>query len=194
MNGALAVSKDRFDPRCSRLAEGQSSQHDTLRASGSGAHLSFKDQYGGLLNLDFYSYDHLMEDEVIPDVFVLCYSVASLSSLRSLKTIWKYRLDKDHNVHEQKPVILLALKRDLRKDWMTGDSEGDRGAADEERSVMPLQGHGIATELRCDKYMECSAKTGELMGLVKEDLMRVAVGVRHGGSGGRSHGTNCCTM
>ena len=37
-----------------------------------------------------------------------------------------------------------------------------------------MQGLKLAQELRCDRYAECSALTGELMNEVIEDMARMA--------------------
>lgn len=58
------------------------------------------------------------------------------------------------------PVMLLGLKRDLRK-----EGEG---------VIYPQEGLKTAQDLRCDRYAECSAITGELMNEVIEDIARTA--------------------
>lgn len=58
--------------------------------------------------------------------------------------------------------MLLGLKRDLR---VEGDAEG---------TIYPQEGHRVAQEMRCDRYAECSAVTGELVGQVFEDIAKVA--------------------
>ena len=60
------------------------------------------------------------------------------------------------------PVMLLGLKRDLRVE------EGDKMIVD------PQEGYRVAQEMRCDRYAECSAATGELMKEVMEDIARTA--------------------
>lgn len=37
------------------------------------------------------------------------------------------------------------------------------------------KGHRVAQEMRCDRYAECSAVTGELMNEVCEDIAHLAV-------------------
>ena len=56
--------------------------------------------------------------------------------------------------------MLLGLKRDLRE-------EG-------EEMIDPQEGLKVAQEMRCDRYAECSAVTGELMKEVMEDVARTA--------------------
>ena len=58
--------------------------------------------------------------------------------------------------------MLLGLKRDLR-------SETDPNGI-----IHPQEAYRIAQEMRCDKYMECSAVTGELTHEVFEDICRTA--------------------
>jgi Ras family protein A len=61
------------------------------------------------------------------------------------------------------PVLLLGLKRDLR-------SETDPNGV-----IYPQEAYRIAQEIRCDKYMECSAVTGELVHEAFEDICKTAV-------------------
>ena len=52
---------------------------------------------------------------------------------------------------------------------------------------MRAQGLTVAQELRCDRYAECSALTGELMNEVIEDIARTAAKTTTE-KGGRSDG------
>jgi Ras family protein A len=65
-------------------------------------------------------------------------------------------------VDEDIPILVLGLKRDLR-------SENDPNGI-----IYPQEAYRIAQEMRCDKYMECSALTGELVHEVFEDICRTA--------------------
>ena len=56
--------------------------------------------------------------------------------------------------------MLLGLKRDLR--------------GKVEDFVLPQEAFGEAQQMRCDKYAECSARTGELMWQVLEDITKTA--------------------
>jgi hypothetical protein len=50
-----------------------------------------------------------------------------------------------------------------------------------------MQAYRIAQELRCDRYAECSAVTGELMAETFEDLARLA-GMTTTAAGGQTEG------
>jgi hypothetical protein len=77
------------------------------------------------------------------------------------------------------PVMLLGLKRDLRKE--------------EEGMIWPQEAYRIAQEMRCDRYAECSAVTGELMHEVFEDIAKVAAKTTTT-TGGQSQGSTCTIM
>jgi Ras family protein A len=79
------------------------------------------------------------------------------------------------------PVLLLGLKRDLR-------SETDPNGI-----IYPQEAYRIAQEMRCDKYMECSAVTGELVQEAIEDICKTAVGTIKKQGGGLSEG-GCSVM
>lgn len=83
------------------------------------------------------------------------------------------------------PVMLLGLKRDLRTDET--DEKGDFVC------VMPQEGLNAASLMRCDKYAECSALTGELLWEAVEDITKVAARTTTE-SGGLSEGTGCAVM
>ena len=82
-------------------------------------------------------------------------------------------------VEARMPVMLLGLKRDLRKE--------------EEGMIWPQEAYRIAQEMRCDRYAECSAVTGELMHEVFEDIAKVAAKTTTA-AGGQSQGSTCTIM
>lgn len=61
------------------------------------------------------------------------------------------------------PLAVVGLKRDLR-------SEDDPNGV-----IYPQEGYRVAQEMRVDKYMECSALTGELLQLTFEEICSMAV-------------------
>ncbi|KAL9114066.1 MAG: hypothetical protein Q9227_001838 [Pyrenula ochraceoflavens] len=119
-----------------------------------------------------------------PSIIILCYDISSRASLHSVKDRWR----KEATVHfqgrgnaesEKIPIMLLGLKRDLR---------GEAGDM-----IYPEEGHGMATELRCDRYAECSALTGELVREALEDASKMAV-MTTKNEGGQSRGPACVIM
>lgn len=90
-------------------------------------------------------------------------------------------------------VMVVGLKRDLRGE---DGKEGGRGDGEEEEGgrewVYPEEGHGMATQLRCDRYAECSAVTGEFIAEVREDVAGMAVrAMVQGREAARSEGPSC---
>ena len=78
---------------------------------------------------------------------------------------------------------MLGLKRDLR-------SETDPNGI-----IYPQEAYRIAQELRCDKYMECSAVTGELVHEVFEDICKTAaMSLQEGGEGNRGLSDGGCEV
>lgn len=117
------------------------------------------------------------------------------------------------NFSEGIPVMLLGLQRDLRTDEREFLSPPAQKApeASEARAtgpsylteaddlgtfvcVMPQEGLRYAQEMRCDRYMECSALTGELCREVFEDIVHAAVANTKGHGGGKSDEPACITM
>lgn len=78
------------------------------------------------------------------------------------------------------PLAVVGLKRDLR-------SEDDPNGI-----IYPQEALQVAQEMRVDKYMECSAVTGELLQLAFEELCSMAVQTQTA-DGAQSSG-GCCVM
>ncbi|KAI7529196.1 hypothetical protein KC331_g15343 [Hortaea werneckii] len=147
-----------------------------------------------------------------PAVIVLGYSIADPASLANLQTNW-IRIAEDHfNPDDSIPIIVLGLQRDVR------GREDYRGSVrpsaahsppsisepitDEDPGSVPLNPRNftypqealrIAQEMRCDRYCECSALTGELFREVVEDLARTAA-LTTTEQGGRTPGMSCEVM
>jgi Ras family protein A len=184
------------------MAEGTSSRGNILRTTPSEANTLPKlrdlDQ-PFLFNIKMYNrpyrfefYDTASPESYTllrPDFLILCYDISRRPTLYSLGTDWKATIEGHFNYDEQIPVLLLGLKRDLRKEWT--QEERDAGRLGE--SVMPQEGMRVAQEMRCDRYAECSAVTGELCREVLEDIARVAAKTTTD-KGGRTEGTTCLVM
>ncbi|PNP59389.1 hypothetical protein THARTR1_00879 [Trichoderma harzianum] len=77
------------------------------------------------------------------------------------------------------PVVVMGLKRDLR-------SENDPNGI-----IYPQDAYRMAQEMRADRYVECSAVTGELVRPAFEDICKTAIGTTTE-KGGQSEGG--CTV
>ncbi|KAI9863757.1 MAG: hypothetical protein M1824_006354 [Vezdaea acicularis] len=95
-----------------------------------------------------------------PDVVVLCYDISSRTSLENLQALWMKETIAHFMARREMPVVILGLKRDLRE-----ENDG---------VIYPQEAVRIAQEMRCDKYMECSAVTGELCREAFEDIAKTA--------------------
>lgn len=124
-----------------------------------------------------------------PDFIILCFDVSRRETFESLRTRWLPIVNGHFNYDEALPVMVLGLKRDLRKEWTEAEQkDGGRG-----ESVMPQEGLGIATEMLCDRYAECSAVTGELCMEVLEDVARTSAKTTTE-KGAKSDGASCIVM
>ncbi|KAL4921942.1 P-loop containing nucleoside triphosphate hydrolase protein [Aspergillus aurantiobrunneus] len=114
-----------------------------------------------------------------PDVVLLAFDVSNRDTLDGLKG-WRSDIIRyfQRGEGERIPVMMVGLKRDLRE-----PGEG---------LIYPQETYRIAQELRCDRYAECSAVTGELMPQAFEDLARLAY-MTTTAAGGQSKGV-CVVM
>ena len=109
-----------------------------------------------------------------PGFIIICYDISDRRSLVNAQYAWRKEAIRHYNLRregitrgefptkrtEDIPVMLLGLKRDKR--------------VEEDGTILPQEGHRVAQEMRCDRYAECSAMTGELMNQVFEDIAKVA--------------------
>lgn len=115
-----------------------------------------------------------------PSMIVLCFSVEDRQTLTSVHTHWKHIVETHFNYDESLPVVLLGLKRDLRKDGPPN-------------IVFPHEAVNLAQQMRCDRYCECSAVTGELCKEVFEDIVKTAA-MTTTADGGKTAPPACSVM
>lgn len=136
-----------------------------------------------------------------PAIVILCYSIANPDSLFNLKAHWKTVLETHFGHDEALPVIVLGLQRDVRREE-DYDGRVRRFAADDQtyesiqhsRSIVyPQEALRVAGEMRCDRYCECSAMTGDLCLQVIEDIAETALATTTA-QGGKSSNPHCCIM
>ncbi|KAJ5749268.1 uncharacterized protein N7511_010964 [Penicillium nucicola] len=124
-----------------------------------------------------------------PDLVVLAFDISNRETLDGLKADliesrgvkWRNDITRyfQYGHSERLPVMMLGLKRDLRR-------EGPE-------IIYPQEAYRIAQELRCDRYAECSAVTGELLPETFEDLARLAA-MTTTEKGGQTPGTSCAIL
>ncbi|KAK4154278.1 GTP-binding protein RHO4 [Chaetomidium leptoderma] len=115
-----------------------------------------------------------------PDVVLICYDISQRLSLINLQRVWIKEVRTTFVSSDVLPVLVLGLKRDLR-------SEHDPNGI-----IYPQEAYQAAQEMRADKYMECSAVTGELMTEVFDDICSTAIKTTTP-DGGQSEG-GCAIM
>lgn len=144
------------------------------------------------LRLDFYDTASPTNWTLLePKIIILCYSIASPDSLRRLQIHWKRQMEMHFGHDETLPCLLLGLQRDVRResDYLPGKLEPGRT----EEIVMPQVGMRVAAEMRCDRYLECSAHTGDLCREVFEDIAKTALATTTP-AGGKSKNPACAIM
>lgn len=134
-----------------------------------------------------------------PGLVILCYDINDQASLDDVQKNWRKQVYLHYMSEDKIPIMLLGLKRDLRV------REAESMVDPLEVCVFPSfppkhglhteykQAYRVAQEMRCDRYAECSALTGELMHEVFEDIARVAA-LTTTEKGGQSQGTTCSLM
>ncbi|KAK5800432.1 hypothetical protein VI817_002644 [Penicillium citrinum] len=133
-----------------------------------------------------------------PDVVVIAFDISNRGTLDGLKAAvyiieranciskkWRNDITRyfQHGHGERIPVMLLGLKRDLRTEGEGIIYPQEVGAY----QTKQMATYRIAQELRCDRYAECSAVTGELLAETFEDLARMA-GMTTTSKGGQTAG------
>ncbi|KAI1101774.1 P-loop containing nucleoside triphosphate hydrolase protein [Jackrogersella minutella] len=110
-----------------------------------------------------------------PDLVLICYDISQRLSLINMQRVWIKQVHSNFQKSDGLPVVVVGLKRDLR-------SETDPNGA-----IYPQEGYKVSQEMRADKYVECSAVTGELLKLAFEEICSTAVKTASD-DGGQSEG------
>lgn len=103
------------------------------------------------------------------DVFLVCFSVASRTSLENVRTKWAPELR-----HHCKgvPLVLLGTKADLRQDTQLAARLAERGQS----MVSAEEASELAAAIGATKYLECSALTQKGLKTAFDEAIRVALG------------------
>lgn len=115
------------------------------------------------------------------DVILICYSVDSPSSYDNVKERWVPEVEQ---FCPRVPVILVALKKDLRDDDNVIKDLQESGQS----PVTVAQGNKLASETGAADFLECSALKRDGVQEVFEAAVREAIACRRGRS------DCCCTL
>jgi Ras family protein A len=115
-----------------------------------------------------------------PDVIIICFDISQRLSLINMKRYWIDELKRTFTRIDGLPIVVCGLKRDLR-------SETDPNGI-----IYPQEAYQAAQTLRADRYVECSAVTGELIQPAFEDICKTAIKTTTP-DGGQSEG-GCVVM
>ncbi|KAF8429715.1 hypothetical protein EV426DRAFT_582517 [Tirmania nivea] len=109
-----------------------------------------------------------------PDILLLTFSIPHRRTLLSLPSL--HSTLPTPSSFPSYPILLLGLQRDARNTipYSPGGGGGANGV-EEPPFVTPSEGYAMAQRLGLDRYMECSALTGELMDKVEEDIVGAGV-------------------
>ncbi|KAI0013187.1 hypothetical protein F4779DRAFT_613717 [Xylariaceae sp. FL0662B] len=88
-----------------------------------------------------------------------------------MQRIWIKEVHSTFQPSDRLPIVVVGLKRDLR-------SESDLNGI-----ISPQEGYKVSQDMRVDKYVECSAVTGELLKLAFEEICNTAAKTATDGSG-----------
>eukprot|EP00005_Dracoamoeba_jomungandri_P014377 CAMPEP_0174268920 /NCGR_PEP_ID=MMETSP0439-20130205/39184_1 /TAXON_ID=0 /ORGANISM="Stereomyxa ramosa, Strain Chinc5" /LENGTH=196 /DNA_ID=CAMNT_0015357401 /DNA_START=43 /DNA_END=633 /DNA_ORIENTATION=+ len=102
------------------------------------------------------------------DVFLMCYSISSPTSLQNVKQKWAPEVK--HHCPEV-PTVLVGLKKDLRTDADAQWELSQRG----QKLVTLEQGAQVAKEVGAAAHYECSALTQEGLKDVFDNAIRFAI-------------------
>lgn len=95
------------------------------------------------------------------DVFLICFSLTSKTSLENVRTRWVPELN---NYCPGCPIILVGTKKDMKEDGKGVSSE---------------DGQRLASEIKAIKYIECSAKTQDGLKQVFDEAIRSVLKARN---------------
>lgn len=95
------------------------------------------------------------------DVFLICFSLTSKTSLENVRTRWVPELQ---HYSPGTPIILVGTKKDMKEDGKGVSSE---------------DGQRVAMEIKAIKYMECSAKTQNGLKQVFDEAIRSVIMARN---------------
>jgi len=120
------------------------------------------------------------------DVFLICFSIISPSSLENVPSKWHPEID--HHCHGI-PIVLVGTKKDLRDDPETVSRLKEKGMA----PLTPEQGETTAKKIGAAKYMEISSLRGEGLKELFDTAIQTVITSAAAAPGGKK-GKGCTIM
>jgi len=102
------------------------------------------------------------------DIFLVCFSVNTPDSYENVKAKW---IPEVRHHAPTCPVVLVGTKVDLRKDEKTITDLKAKGQS----PISLEQGEKLARELKCVKYLECSAKEQQGLKNVFDESIKIVL-------------------
>ena len=102
------------------------------------------------------------------DVFILCFSLVSRTSLENVKRKWMPEL---RHHRPGTPVILVGTKLDMRGDVNVNAVLAEKG----QTPISTAEGAAVAKQIGAHKYCECSALTQKGLKHVFDESIRVVL-------------------
>ncbi|GMM37258.1 hypothetical protein DASC09_045830 [Saccharomycopsis crataegensis] len=121
------------------------------------------------------------------DVVLICFTVEQRASLENVQHVWLKEVL--HYVHGV-PIFLVACKKDLRLDPATQAKMAKQGTT----FVSPEEGQGVARAINAYRYVECSAKTGENVIELFEEIGRSLIPQKKAGKNKKAKKSKKCVI
>ncbi|KAM0753379.1 GTP-binding protein rhoA [Meredithblackwellia eburnea MCA 4105] len=112
------------------------------------------------------------------DVIMICFGIDSPDSLDNVLTKWIAEVR--HHCGKI-PIILVGCKKDVRNDQRVLNMLAQEG----KRPLTPQEGESVREQIGADRFVECSASTGENVHQVFEVATRLALGKKEPGRTGK---------
>ena len=121
------------------------------------------------------------------NVVLICFAVDLPDSLDNVQEKW---ISEVLHFCQGVPIILVGCKCDLRND----PSTIEKLRQNSQQPVSSAEGQSVADKIGAQKYLECSARTGQGVKEVFESATRASLMTKDGKSGSKSSGKKKCTI
>ncbi|KAI9337916.1 hypothetical protein DFJ73DRAFT_779737 [Zopfochytrium polystomum] len=107
------------------------------------------------------------------DAALLCFSIASPESLRSVRERWAE--EAEYWYGRRVRIIVVGCQRDLRDDAATVAALDAGGEGSEARTVTYDEGAAVAESIEADAYVECASNRSDDVGKALLEIARAII-------------------